>query len=62
MNEQVATIIRKPEGYDIANAILNMWKQPKSTLQRIENGRKLAQKYQWPIIAQKYEQLIHSIT
>ncbi|WP_051330863.1 glycosyltransferase family 4 protein [Aneurinibacillus terranovensis] len=58
---RVAEIIPRVKSTDIAKAVRNMWTKKKITQKRIEEGRRVAIRYDWANIAARYHDLFLSV-
>ncbi|HEX7057187.1 MAG TPA: glycosyltransferase family 4 protein, partial [Bacilli bacterium] len=61
VNSKVAQTIPKVDGSAISKSIQNMWNHKKITDQRVDAGRKLASRFQWPHAARRYKNLFQQI-
>lgn len=61
VTSEVAQVIPRADGQSISDAIITMWRSPITTKHRVEAGRVLAGKYQWPHVAVKYAELLTTL-
>ncbi len=61
VSNKVAQIIPAPKSPYIAAAIEQMWNNQERTNERVSTGRKLANQYQWPQIATRYQIVFQQI-